>query len=224
MTLILLINPNTARATTAMMVAIARAAAPAGTEIAGVTADRGPAMIVDPDSLAASANGVVAMGLRLGATAAGIVVAAFGDPGLDRLRAQIAAPVVGIAEAAMLEAAAGARRFGIATVTPLLAGPIAQRAADLGLSHLFSGTRLTPGDPVALAADPNRLIAALHEAVVRCIEDDGAEAVAIGGGPLGNAATALAPRFAVPVIAPIPAAVRLILARLRGGGTSADPP
>jgi Asp/Glu/hydantoin racemase len=34
-----------------------------------------------------------------------------------------------------------------------------------------------------------------------------AEAVIIGGGPVGNAATAFAPMFSIPVIAPIPAAV-----------------
>jgi allantoin racemase len=42
-------------------------------------------------------------------------------------------------------------------------------------------------------------------------ELDKAEAVVIGGGPLGNAATALTPMFAVPVIAAIPAAVRQML-------------
>jgi Asp/Glu/hydantoin racemase len=40
---------------------------------------------------------------------------------------------------------------------------------------------------------------------------DGAEAVIIGGGPLGQAAIALTPRFTTPIVAPIPAAVRRLL-------------
>lgn len=55
---------------------------------------------------------------------------------------------------------------------------------------------------------------ALAEAVQRCIDDDGAEAVIIGGGPLGQAAIALGDQFDVPLVAPISAAMRLLLSRL----------
>jgi Asp/Glu/hydantoin racemase len=49
------------------------------------------------------------------------------------------------------------------------------------------------------------------EAVARCFDDDRAEAVIIGGGPLGQAATALVQSFGQPVIAPIPSAVRRLM-------------
>jgi allantoin racemase len=207
---ILLINPNTSRTTTDMMVAIAQAAVPDGVEVIGATAQRGVAMIVDAAALAAASDEVVEIGVRLGRDAAGIIVSAFGDPGVAALRSRIGAPVIGIAEAAMREAADGARRFGIATVTPGLVAAIDAKVAALGLGTRYSGVRLTVGDAVALAADPERLVTELADAVLACIDIDKAEAVIIGGGPLGNAATALAPRFAVPVIAPIPAAVRLL--------------
>ena len=61
-------------------------------------------------------------------------------------------------------------------------------------------------------ADPQALAAALEAACWEAI-DAGARAVVIGGGPLGEAAEALSGRLAVPVIAPIPAAMRLALAR-----------
>lgn len=215
MTRILLINPNTSRATTDRMVAIAQAAAPPGIAVVGVTASRGVPMIVDPPALAAAAEQVVVMGLDAGPSVAGIIVSAFGDPGLGALRARVAIPVVGIAEAAMREAAQGGRRFGIATVTPALVAGIDAYAGSLDLHPLYTGTRLTPGDPAALAARPAELIAALAQAVELCVQQDGAEAVAIGGGPLGDAATALASRLATPVIAPIPAAMRRMMAMLR---------
>lgn len=207
----LLINPNTSRDTTAMMVAIARSCVPDGIVVTGATATRGPPMITTPAALAAAAAEVVEIGIREAAGVSGIIVGAFGDPGLETLRRHVSIPAVGICEAAMIEAAAGERRFGVATVTPDLAAPITARARDLGLLHLFTGIRLTPGDPLALTADPARLQQSLAEAVATCFDDDHAEAVIIGGGPLGQAATGLAQSFEQPIIAPIPAAVRRLV-------------
>ena len=213
-TRILLINPNTSRATTALMVAIAREAAPPGTEIMGATAGRGPSMILRTEELTAAASEVVEIGRARAGDVDGIIVGAFGDPGLAELRHAASVPMVGIAEASLLEAAVGGRRFGVATTTPALVDNIAAYAATLGLAELYTGVRLTAGDPMALVADPPRLVEALAEAVRLSIEEDGAEAVVIGGGPLGEAAKALAPRFATPIIAPIPAAVRKLMGGL----------
>lgn len=212
---VLLINPNTSVRTTEMMVALARAEAPPGVEIAGATARRGVPMILGAENLAASAAEVVEIGTRHVPAAAGIIIGAFGDPGLAALRRQVDVPVEGICEAGMREAAADGRRFGVATVTPELAGPIAARAEELGLAHLYAGIRVTPGDPAALAADPAALEAALAAAIELCLRRDGAEAVVIGGGPLSAAATALACRWAAPIIAPVPAALRRVLLRAR---------
>jgi Asp/Glu/hydantoin racemase len=209
---ILLINPNTSSNTTAMMVAIARSCVPDDVVVTGATAMRGPPMITTPAALAAAADEVVEIGTREADGVSGIIVGAFGDPGLEALKRIVSIPAVGICEAAMIEAAAGGRRFGVATVTPDLAEPITKRARDLGLLHLFTGIRLTPGDPVALTADPARLQASLAEAVAKCFDHDHAEAVIIGGGPLGQAATALARSFERPIIAPIPSAVRRLMA------------
>jgi Asp/Glu/hydantoin racemase len=208
MTGFLLINPNSSRATTDMMVSIARLAAPHGVEIIGATAQSGPPMLVEPVALQTSASEVVEIGLRLAKDVSGIIISAFGDPGLADLRNKLGIPVVGIAEAAMLEAAGNGRHFGVATSTPALVAGIDAKAAALGLGHLYTGVRITPGDPFELVANPDRLVDALSEAVYNCIKIDHAEAVIIGGGPLGNAAATLTAQFKIPVIAPIPAAVR----------------
>jgi phenylpropionate dioxygenase-like ring-hydroxylating dioxygenase large terminal subunit len=168
----------------------------------------------------ASSDRVTGGGCTMGRSAGsvdGIIVSAFGDPGLAELRMASDVPVVGIAEAAMLEAAEGGRRFGVATVTPLLADVIAVRVREIGLAGHYTGIRLTAGDPFALTRDPTILIEALDQAVRQCIDCDGTEAVIIGGGPLGQAALALAPRFATPIIAPIPAAVRRLVGLIDRG-------
>ena len=218
---ILLINPNTSTASTAMMLKVAAAcsaALPGGWAISGCTAAKGPTMIVNEAELAAAALQVPLAwqaATRLGdGPWAGVIVSAFGDPGMDTLRAATRVPVVGICEASLLEAAQGGRRFGIATVTPELAGLIEQRVSGLGLGAAYTGLRLTPGEPRTLAANPPALQRALAEAVNQCIALDGAHAVVIGGGPLAQAAAQLQARWGVPIIEPIPAAVRQLVALL----------
>ena len=213
-TRILLINPNTSQATTDMMVRIAQSAAPKDVEIIGATAPRGPSMITEPTALAASAPQVVEIGKDRAKDVSAIIISAFGDPGINDLRRAVSIPVVGIAEAAMLAASADGRRFGVATTTPGLVASIDARAAELGLAKLYTGTRLTSGDPLELSAHPDRLVAALRQAVSECIERDKAQAVIIGGGPLGQAAITLTPMFSIPIIAPIPEAVRRVAGTL----------
>jgi allantoin racemase len=217
MTRLLLINPNTSAATTGMMVALAQSAAPRGVEIVGVTAGSGVPMILDPVALSAASHEVLKIGIGLSQGMSGIIVGAFGDPGLAALRRQVLLPIVGIAEASMLEAAAGGRRFGVATTTPKLVGAIVEAARRLGLADLYAGTRLAAGDPEGLLADPHALEAALAEAVADSVRSDRAETVVIGGGPLGGAASGLAARFGDLVVEPIPAAVRKLVAMLERG-------
>ncbi|MFD9245812.1 aspartate/glutamate racemase family protein [Streptomyces sp. NPDC059556] len=213
-----LINPNTSTATTAMMTALARRALGGAFPVRGVTVTRGPRMLTDPAALAAAAPEVVAAGLR--ATAAGhcaaLLVGAFGDPGAELLRAATDVPVMGLGEAALREASAGGTPFGIATTTPLLADAIAARVADLGLADRYTGLRLTAGGgPEHLSARPELLLDALERAVRACVDRDGARAVVIGGGPLGDAAEELRTRCAVRIVAPIPAACGALARALR---------
>ncbi|WP_406863853.1 aspartate/glutamate racemase family protein [Streptomyces sp. HUAS MG47] len=214
---VVLINPNTSVATTAMMVALARRElAASGLPVHGVTVRRGPRTLTDPAALAAAAPQVVTAGLRSVARGqcAALIVGAFGDPGLAELRARAGVPVVGLAEASLREAAAGGARFGVATTTPELAGAIAARVAGLGLTPRYTGIRLTTDDPSHLAAHPDLLLDQLAVAVRRSLTEDGATRVVIGGGPLGEAAEALRPRFPTELIAPVPAACRAVLTAL----------
>ncbi|WP_179402017.1 aspartate/glutamate racemase family protein [Burkholderia guangdongensis] len=211
---ILLINPNSSQATTDMMVRIAQADAPAGFTVVGATAGSGPSMIVNETELNAAADEVERTWRGVSVPHAGVIVSAFGDPGVARMRdASRPTPVIGICEASMLDASEGGRRFGVATVTPDLVDAIDAKARELGLGALYTGVRLTPDEPRKLAADPRALEEALADAVRACLRD-GAQAVIIGGGPLGQAAVNLAPRFDVPIIAPISAAVRRLSERI----------
>ena len=218
---LLLVNPNTNAATTALMVGIAQGAAPPGVTIQGATAASGAPLILDAAMLATAAGAVQ---LLLAATDlapfAGVIVAAFGDPKLAAARTTAPIPVTGIAEAAMAEAASHGR-FAIVTTTPLLAEAIGARAAAYGHAAAYAGTWLTEGQAGTLMADPAGLEAALEGAIRRAVAEGAPDAVIIGGGPLAAAAAALRPRLAIPIIEPVPAAVALAVRRAGGAPTPA---
>ncbi len=212
---LLLINPNTNQATTATMQRIAQAAAPAGVVIEAATVTHGAALLTNEALLAMGAVATEALVASTDLSPyAGIIIAAFGDPGLDACRALAPIPVTGIAEAAMEEAAAFGR-FAIATTTTDLVEAIARRLIAYGHADRFAGTWLTPGDAAALMADPARLEAVLGQVVAEGIAASAPDAVIIGGGPLAAVAERLRPRFTVPLVEPVPAAVRLAVSRAR---------
>lgn len=215
---IVLINPNTSESTTTMMVEIAQAEAGERAVVTGWTARFGAPLITDEAALQVGADAVVSLAHSLSLSPPdGVVVAAFGDPGLEHARSILSCPITGIAEAAMLEAAlsstGAAQRFSVVTTTPQLADRITRSAMASGLADRFTGVRVTCGDLGTLMAHPEALVKALRFACQQAIEQDGAQALIIGGGPLARAARVLRPHFTEPIIEPIPAAIRLALRR-----------
>lgn len=203
---VLLINPNGNSKTTRAMARIARDAAP-DLRLEAVTTKGGPTVITTPGELDRAAHAVAAR--QIPARFVGVIVAAFGDPGRDALADRLDVPVVGIAEAGMSAAAAGGRRFSVATTTPDLAGRIHACAERYGYGRNLVSIRLTEGDPLVVMADPNRLRDAMRKAVDLCAAD-GAEAVVIGGGPLAMVARELGSESPVPLVEPVPEATHLI--------------
>ncbi|WP_223281315.1 aspartate/glutamate racemase family protein [Streptomyces antnestii] len=222
---VILVNPNTSRGTTSMMVELARGElAGTGLVVEGVTVEHGPSMIVDPVTLEESARHVVdAVRRRLTAQVAAVIVGAIGDPARERLAAELDVPVVGIGQAAILAAAGGGRRFAMATSTPLLVDSLTGLVERHGRSDGFTGVRLTSSDPVVLAASAEQQYQELAAAVRTCVEADGAEAVIIAGGPLSETARRLSSLDLVEIVEPVPCAARLV-ADLVGAGAGPGGP
>jgi Asp/Glu/hydantoin racemase len=217
--IILLINPNSNDATTQSMTEIAARATEGVATVEGRSNEGVPPLLTTPKDLQDAIPGVVRIGVEAAKDEriAAIIVAAFGDPGLEELRAEVDLPVFGIREQAFREAAEGGRPFGIATTTPDpgLAEAFRQTADALGYEDQFRGTRATPGDPNELMAkSADELDAALAEAV-RASMADGAEAVIIGGGPLTASALRLQPQFDIPLVVPVIAAAEAAAAAVQ---------
>ncbi|WP_378942406.1 aspartate/glutamate racemase family protein [Paracoccus sp. R86501] len=200
--MILLANPNANAATTARMCTIA---APFLPDLRGWTAPHGPDVIQTPGQLTTAGDQIAALEPPAGCR--GVIVAAFGDPGADRLAARLDCPVIGIGAAAA-QAARG-RAFGVATTTPHLRGDIDVLMRSHAGGAPYLGCFLTQGPALAVMSDPQRLDEALLDAV-RDAASAGAQVVVIGGGPLAQAAERIAARSPVPLIQPIPEAARLM--------------
>lgn len=212
---LLVVNPNTDDATTDRIRRAALAAARPGTEIEAVTAPFGVHRIKNPAQSARAGEAVVAaIAVRAHATDCA-VVAAFSDPGLARARERFRFPVVGIAEASMLEAAARADRFSIVALATGMAGRYRQLAADYGVAGKLASIRFVAGAAETATAD--ELADAIAEECRRAAAEDGAEAVVIGGGPLSGVAERIAAGVPIPVVEGVPASVRRA-ERLAGGG------
>lgn len=227
---VLLVNPNTNSATTTMLARIAEehlleaeGSSLAWSEgprirVRAVSVATGPSVIVDEVGLHAAESAVLECARReVRPETVAIVVGAIGDPGVAALRAAFTLPVVGIGEASARAAAQGGRRFGIVTTTPLLTGSLHALGRRFGPAGSFTGVRLTDSSAVTLAGDPARQLRELERACLLCRETDGAEAVVIGGGPLGSSARELAALLGMVIVQPVPSAIDEVLAQLGSG-------
>jgi Asp/Glu/hydantoin racemase len=206
---LLVVNSNTTDSVTDRIAAAARAAASPGTQIEAVSAPFGLPLIVSrADWLVAGPATIAALGARRGHYDAAII-ACFGDPGLDAAKELLDVPVLGISEAAFHAAAMLGRRFGIVSFTAALRPMFEDCLAHHGLAARCAGFRMGPafsGDPGRVAEERADLIVALCR---QSVEEDGAEAVILAGGPLAGLAPVIAPRVAVPLVDGTAAAVRL---------------
>lgn len=212
MTRILVVNGNTTEAITARIGAAARAAAPPGTEVEAVTVPFGLPLIVSrADWLVAGPAILAALSARRESFDAA-VIAVFGDPALDAAKELLGVPVLGISEAAFHAAAMLGRRFGIVSFTAALRPMFEDCLAHHGLAGRCAGFRMGPPDASYPDGFGERERATLLALVRASIEQDGAEAVILAGGPLAGVAPLLQPEVPVPLVDGTAAAVRLAAA------------
>lgn len=201
---LLVVNPNTNPATTERVAVMARRAASPETTIEAVTAPFGvpaiesPAQCVPEPVLAALA----AHGDGMDAA----VIAAFGDPGLAGARKRFPFPVVGIAEASMLEAAR-AGRFAILTLGAVMEDHLRGLARSYGVAESLAAIRFLPWSVSEASERPEALLGPLLDACLEAVREDTVAALIVGGGPLSGLAERLAPRVPVPVLDGVACAV-----------------
>ncbi|HPH12484.1 MAG TPA: aspartate/glutamate racemase family protein [Burkholderiaceae bacterium] len=212
---IALINPNTSTKATALMLSSARLGLPPQVQVEGRTARQGTVLITNQTALDEAATLVADYGVEVAAEGFdALIISGFGDPGLEALRQRVNIPVFGIAQAGISEAAHGGRRYAIVTVTPDLLASLEQAAKTHGQDGTLVSIRFTDGPLAAVMSTPQDLEVALLSACETAMNVDLAQAIVIGGGPLAQAAQAIAERLHIPVIDPVVSAMRLAIKAL----------
>lgn len=205
---LLLINPNTSEAMTAGIAAAARAVAAPGSTVHATQPTFGPRSIEGHYDEAIAAAGVAEQVRLHGNGADAVVIACFGDPGLDAAREATSAPVIGIAEAAFHAASFLATGFSVVTTmtrTCVIAEHLVHR---YGFERRCRGIHGTDIPVLALedggAACVDQIEAAAREALAR----DRSGAIVLGCAGMAALCATLSGRLGVPVIDGVAAAVK----------------
>lgn len=211
---ILVINPNTNVKTTDRIRSISQGAASDGTTIKAVTAPRGVKIIKTLEESVIAGEVTLSLLAKHANLFDAAVIAAFSDPGLRQAKKAFQISVLGIAEAAMLSAAAEFGRFSIVTMGEAMKGYLRERAIEYGVGGSLTSVRILPWsvrEPTAGNFD------VFTAECLDTLECDGANAVIIGGGPLAGFAQQIAERVGAPVLDGTVCAVHLAENRAETG-------
>lgn len=209
---LLVVNPNTLSSMSDLVAATAAAIAGPGVEIRIATGRFGPRYVGSRAAAAIASHAALDAFAEHGADCDAVLLACFGDPGLNALREIASVPVTGLAEASCHLACQFGRRFSIVTGGERWGPMLGEFVAGLGLSSRLASVRTVAPTGAAIAADPEGSLALLGEACCRTVAEDGAEVVILGGAGLAGLAERLAPRVPVPVLCSVEAGVRAALA------------
>jgi allantoin racemase len=206
---LLLVNPNITDRITDLMLAEALRCASAGTQVVAVSAPFGTQYVENRAEAAIAAHAVLDAVATHAQDCDAVVVAAFGDPGVEAVRELFDMPVVGISEAAFHMAWLLGRRYSVVCLTPRLRTWYLECARDVGLDGRLASVRALPRLDADITTAKDAAGDALLEQCRRAVEDDGAEVLIVGGGPLAGLAREIAHLLPVPVIDGVSCAVRL---------------
>lgn len=206
---LLLINPNISGDVTTVMADEARRSASPGTEIVPATARFGALYIENRVEAVIASHAVLDALAEHGAGMDAAVVSAFGDPGLLAAREMVDIPVVGLAESAMLIAWTLGRRYSIVAMTPRLGTWFRECAVEHGLDGRLASVRALATGPTDIAKAKDELRERLIAESLRAVQEDGAEVVILGGGPIAGLAREAADQIPVPTLDGVSCAVRL---------------
>lgn len=217
---LLLINPNTSVHITELVVATARAHVSEDTEIFGATGRFGASYIMSRAASAIAGHAALDAYAAFGADADAVLLACFGDPGLQALSEVAHQPVVGLAQASCIEAAAMGARFAIVTGGASWKPMLEEFVVNLGLADHLAGIETTDMSGAVIAKDPNGALQYLERAIITCAKDRRADVVILGGAGLAGLAHRLAARLPVPLIDSVAAGVRMAEAKMKSSRVS----
>ncbi|MCE4026998.1 aspartate/glutamate racemase family protein [Microbacterium sp. Au-Mic1] len=206
---LLIINPNTSSAVTELIRAEAQRSASPDTELQVHTAPYGVEYIETRLESVIAAGAVAEVIAAHAGEVDGVVVAAFGDPGMPALKELVDVPVIGITEAALCAAALQGHRFSIIAISDRITAWYRECVEGFGLAGRLASIRSITealGGIDSVQQDFGPTLVALAQ---RAVAEDGADVIILAGAPLAGLARKVAGQIPVPVVDGIGAGVRL---------------
>jgi Asp/Glu/hydantoin racemase len=209
---ILVINPNTAKATAEQMEEECRKIASPGTQVDATYIKEKPGFssykVFCYVDLAICTVETIKIGWQKRNDYDGIIVAGFSDVGIDALKEILDIPVLGIAEASYHVAALLGHRFAVLTGTTKWTPPKHDYVKALGVESkaccFRSYSEWDDND------SPEALKQKLIDVSRKSMEEDGAEVIILGGGPLVGYGKQLEKEIGIPVIDPTICALKMM--------------
>ena len=232
---LLVINPNISSDVTALIESEALRSASPGTDLVVRTAGHGVEYIETRfESLiaAGAVAEIIAEYTRDGAGSSidGVVVAAFGDPGMPALKELADVPVIGITEAALCAAALQGHRFSIIAISDRIRPWYLDCVERFGLGGRLASIRSINEALNGIGSVQQDFKETLLALSRQAVTEDGADVVILAGAPLAGLARELAGQIPVPVVDGISAGIQMAQAivSLQSGphraGAFAPPP
>jgi allantoin racemase len=196
---LLLINPNTTASITALVLKTAKTFAQAGTTLRAVGGAFGPRYIASRAAYAVAGHAALDAFANDKGPKDAVVLACFGDPGLAALKEVSDVPVVGMADASILQACSLGQRFSIVTGGERWKPMLEEFVASQGLSSRLASVRTVAPTGAAIAENPKAALAMLARGCTACVREDGADVVILGGAGLAGLAAKLGAKVEVPL-------------------------
>ncbi len=210
---LLVINPNISDDVTALIESEALRSAAPGTELVVRTAGRGVEYIETRfESLiaAGAVAEIIAEHTRPGTEPVdGVVVAAFGDPGMPALKELADVPVIGITEAALCAAALQGHRFSIIAISDRIKPWYHDCVERFGLLGRLASIRSINETLNSIGSVQQEFKETLLALSRQAVSEDGADVVILAGAPLAGLARELKGQIRVPVVDGISAGIRM---------------
>jgi len=197
---LLLINPNTTQSITDLVLKTAKRFAAKGTTLRAVTGAFGPRYIASRIGYAIAGHAAVDALANDTAHKDAVVLACFGDPGLAALKEVSKVPVIGMAEASILQAAVIGKRFSIVTGGERWKKMLEEFVAAQGMRARLASVRTVAPTGADIARNPKAAMALLAKGCAACVREDGADVVILGGAGLAGLAAKLKSSVDAPLL------------------------
>jgi len=209
---ILVLNPNTSKETTKQMEDACNKIAAPGTTAHGICIPDRPDFsaykVFSYVDLTICAFESVKIAWQNRTKYDGIIVAGFSDVGVDAMKEMLEIPVLGIAESSYHLAALLGHRFSVLIGTAKWTPPKHDYVKALGVEGKVASFRSYT------EWDTNDSFEELKQRLINvaraCVEEDGAEVIVLGGGPLVGYGKLIEAELGIPVIDPTLATFKLM--------------